>query len=136
MFNSSNMKNIMRKNVILLILILSAFLEISCEQDESWKYYNETPPGKSAELFAPEIINHLAHSSPSFTPDGREFYWSTVSGNNETRKIYYVKYENNKWTEPILANFSGNFHDDQPFISHDGIVIHITMIYIGLMQVL
>lgn len=87
-------------------------------QNNSWKYYGQTPLGTSSELFAPEIINHLAHSSPSFTPDGKEMYWSTVSGANESWKIFYVKFENNKWSEPILANFSGN-----------------TMISIGLAQV-
>jgi len=83
-------------------------------------YFRQTPPGLTPEIFAPDIINHLAHSSPSFTPDGKEIYWSIVSGNNETRKIYYVKFENNKWSNPILASFSGNHHDDQPFISYDG----------------
>jgi len=89
-------------------------------QDTSWKYFGQTPPEKSAELFAPNIINHLAHSSPTFTPNGREVYWSTVSANTETRKIYYVKFENEKWSDPLLAEFSGNYHDDQPFVSYDG----------------
>jgi len=83
-------------------------------------YFGQMPPGNSAKLFAPDIINHLAHSSPTFTPDGKEIYWSTVSGKNETRKIYYVKYENNLWSEPMITNFSGNYHDDQPFISYSG----------------
>ena len=83
-------------------------------------YFGQKPPGKTSELFAPGIINHLAHSSPSFTPDGKKIYWSTVSGKNETRKIFYVKYENNMWSEPILAPFSGKYHDDQPFISYTG----------------
>ncbi|TFG79930.1 MAG: hypothetical protein E4H23_04300 [Chrysiogenales bacterium] len=89
-------------------------------QGESWRYMGKTPPGKAAELFAPEIIKHLAHSSPTFTPDGKEIYWSTTSGENETRKIYYTKYENNKWSPSIVAPFSGNYHDDHPFISYDG----------------
>lgn len=83
-------------------------------------YFGLKPPGLTPKVFAPDIINHLAHSSPSFTTDGKEIYWSTVSGDNETRKIFYVKFENNKWSKPILASFSGNYHDDQPFITHDG----------------
>lgn len=103
-----------------LIIVLILFTTVSFGQDKSWKYFKQIPPGMSAELFAPDIINHLAHSSPSFTPDGREIYWSTVSENSETRKIFFVKYENNRWSEPKVAAFSGNYHDDQPFISYDG----------------
>jgi len=112
------------KRIVLLVL-----LGIICTNcSESGKsifgtkdaYFGQKPPGLIPEIFASDIINHLAHSSPSFTPDGKEIYWSTVSGNNETRKIYYVKFENNKWTKQMLANISGNYHDDQPFISYDG----------------
>ena len=103
-----------------LVVILILFTILSFGQDKSWKYFGQTPPGKSAELFAPDIINHSAHSSPTFTPDSREIYWSIVSEKNESRKIYYVKFENEKWSAPMVASFSGNYHDDQPFISHDG----------------
>ena len=86
----------------------------------SWQYYGQTPPGNKAELFAPDLIRHLAHSSPTFTPDRKEIYWSTVSEQKKKRKIYYVKYENNRWSKPNVAPFSGHYHDDHPFISGDG----------------
>lgn len=102
------------------ISVIFLFTGILFGQNISWKYLNQKPPGKSAKLFAPEIIKHMAHSSPTFTPDGKEIYWSTVSEKNNSRKVYFVKYENNKWSEPKVATFSGKFHDDQPFISYDG----------------
>jgi Tol biopolymer transport system component len=108
----------MREKMLIIILIL--LTTVLYGQDMSWKYLGQTPPSKSAELFAPNIINHLAHSSPTFSPDGREMYWSIVSGNNETRRIYYVKFENEEWSSPLLVSFSGNYHDDQPFVSYDG----------------
>ena len=117
------MTNKMKKNVFLFLV---GIIFTSCTQteknflDTKDAYFGQTPPGLIPEVFAPEIINHLAHSSPTFTPDGKKIYWSTVSGNNETRKIYYVKFENDKWSKPMIANFSGNYHDDQPFISYDG----------------
>jgi Tol biopolymer transport system component len=109
-----------RSHKLTLILALIHFTFFSFAQDDSWKYLGQSPPGKLAELFSPNIINHLAHSSPTFTPDGREMYWSTVSDSNDTRKIFYVKFENDNWSEPRLASFSGKYHDDQPFISYDG----------------
>jgi hypothetical protein len=113
----------MKKIVFLVLLGLSC---VSCTQTEKSflesknAYFGQKPPGLVPEIFAPDIINHLAHSSPSLSPNGKEIYWSTVSGENETRKIFYIKFENNKWSEPILAHFSGNYHDDQPFITSDG----------------
>ncbi|NOQ25448.1 MAG: hypothetical protein GQ564_08800 [Bacteroidales bacterium] len=111
------------KNKMLFIVFILITTVLS-GQENSWKYFGQTPPDRSAELFAPKIINHLAHSSPTFTPDNREIYWSTVGENNETRKIFFVKFEDNKWSETRLAQFSGNYHDDQPFISHDGEMLY------------
>lgn len=108
----------MRNLYVLLFLILISVNLFG--QGDTWKYINQTAPQKTAQLFAPELIEHLAHSSPSFTPDGKEIYWSTVSGENETRKIYFVKFENGAWSEKKVVSFSGQFHDDQPFISYDG----------------
>ena len=112
------------KKIVFLFLIVIICTNCTQTKKSFWEtkdaYFGQKPPGIIPELFAPEIINHLAHSSPSFTPDGKEIYWSTVSGENETRKIFYVKFENNSWPEPMLATFSGNYHDDQPFISSDG----------------
>jgi len=101
----------------LAFLILSNLI---FAQENVWKYYSQTPPGKVAELFMPNQINHLAHSSPTFSPDGKEIYWSIVGADNQTRKIFYVKYQDSIWSEPRIVNFSGNYHDDQPFISYDG----------------
>lgn len=112
------------KKIVFLFLAVTICISCTYSKKDFFEtkdsYFGQKPPGLIPELFAPDIINHLAHSSPSFTPDGKEIYWSTVSGENESRKIFYVKFENNKWSEPILANFSGNYHDDQPFISDDG----------------
>ncbi len=108
----------MRKNMLIIIFVF--LTTISFGQVLPWKYLGQTPPGKSAQLFAPDIINHLAHSSPSFTPNGKQIYWSTVSENDETRKIFYVEYENYKWSEPMIANFSGKYHDDHPFVTDNG----------------
>ncbi len=103
--------------LILPVLFCLASASVSAQD---WAYLGQEPPGDTAKLFAPELINHLAHSSPTFSPDGTEIMWSTVSDNDETRKIYRVVYQNNEWSDPTVAAFSGQYHDDQPFISYDG----------------
>jgi Tol biopolymer transport system component len=102
------------------ILAYLLFTTINYAQEVDWKYYGQTIPDTVPELFMPDQINHLAHSSPTFSPDGKEIYWSIVGANKQTRKIYYVSFENNKWSEPKIASFSGKHHDDQPFVSYDG----------------
>ena len=106
--------------IILYIVEIVFLVQAANTQSSSIDYFGQTPPDSIPKLFMPEAINHLAHSSPTFSTDGSEMYWSTVSGENDTRKIYFVRYENGIWSEPILAPFSGNYHDDQPFISYDG----------------
>lgn len=112
----------MKRTILMLVLIPTAAICLCFKGEifDNWKYLGQVPPRDKAELFAPEIIKHLAHSSPAFTPDGKEIYWSTVSENGEPRKIYFMRYENSHWSKPEIAPFSGKYHDDQPFISHDG----------------
>jgi len=47
-----NLKMI-KANIILFLSLISTNL---VGQDDSWKYFGQTPPGKSAQLFAPELI--------------------------------------------------------------------------------
>lgn len=110
----------MRKQIVLIFTILVLLNCTNQKENSSWKYFNQLSPGNKAVLFAPEIINHKAHSSLSFSPDGKEIYWSTVSDQNESRKIYFSNYKNNKWSKPKVVSFSGQFHDDHPFITANG----------------
>lgn len=111
------------RSVLPFLILVPVFLSSSCLNTGSpkgWKYLYQNPPGKTAELFAPQMIKHIAHSSLTFVPNGKEMYWSTVSVDNKTRKIYYVKFEDKNWSEPMIVSFSGKYHDDQPFLSDDG----------------
>ena len=42
------------------------------------EYFSQQDPGEKATVFAPGIVStqHLEHSAPSFSEDGREVYWS------------------------------------------------------------
>lgn len=82
-------------------------------------YLGQTPPGMTPEIFAPGIVSSEEgnHSSPVFSPDGKEVYWATM-----TSGILYMKLKNSRWTSPSQAPFQkGKFqHCDSPFFSHDG----------------
>jgi len=81
-------------------------------------YLGQKSPGMKPELFAPGIISTSPNEySPFFSPDGKEVYFSR---NIPKCSILYMKLQNNRWTKPLIAPFSGKYIDGDPFISPDG----------------
>ena len=96
-------------------------------------YLGQKPPGLVPEMFAPGIVstgNH-EHSSPVFTPDLKEIYWSTVlreNGKFVGRPTYFMKMINGVWNKPEIPIFSKNFTTcENPFISPDGEKIYFAV---------
>jgi Tol biopolymer transport system component len=87
---------------------------------ERWRYFNEEPPNGQAKIFAENIIGDIAHSSPTFTPNYKQIYWSTVRINDKPRKIYYSEYSNNHWSSPKILFSTDDYNYDQPFLSKNG----------------
>lgn len=80
------------------------------------KAQNLVKPGASPEVFAPGIISTSAGEfAPTFTADGKTVYFT-----GGPTFIYYSKFVNQKWTAPVVANFSGQWKDMDPFVSPDG----------------
>lgn len=106
------------KKTILMLFCVQIILQ-SC-QNESWKYLGETPPGNIPKVFAPGIVSTeaLEHSSPQFTKDFKEFYWSAINFplNENYKVIYYCEYKDGKWSKRKIAPFSGKDNDDSPLI--------------------
>ena len=65
--------------ILLTIFIIGGDL-ISKEEFPVLKgpYLGQKPPGMKPKIFAPGILStgHHEHSSPAFSADGREVYWS------------------------------------------------------------
>jgi ankyrin repeat protein len=77
------------------------------------EYFGQPKPGKKAVPFAPAFFAFSIHSPLTFTPDGKEAYWSVQkSGGNE---IIVSKMIGGQWTKPSLFS-----KGDAPFISPDG----------------
>ncbi len=89
-------------------------------------FFGSPKPCLQAELFAPEVFKDEdhQHSSPSFSPDGKEIYWSYAFTDRNTRSrkqvICFSKFVNEQWTKPEIVPFSGNYYDGGPFITPDG----------------
>ncbi|WP_395377860.1 hypothetical protein [Marinicella sp. W31] len=61
--------------------------------------------------------------SITFSPAGDAFYFARaegVWGKKNKNAIYYSSRENNQWSEPVVASFSGVYDDSDPHVSQDG----------------
>ena len=89
-------------------------------------YLGQTPPGTTAELFAPGVLSTIAHehSSPAFSPDGKEVYYSVFYPGVPIEVIMFRRFERGEWSEPEVAPFSGRCRDGQPAFSNDGLKMY------------
>ncbi|MFC2118624.1 hypothetical protein ACFLRG_03105 [Bacteroidota bacterium] len=96
------------------------------------KYLGQKPPGEIPELFAKNIMSKYCglHSSPVFSPNLKEIFWSKMRGegcNEKTDEILFMKLINNTWTEPEIVPFSSAIWDsNDPCMSPDGKRIYFT----------
>jgi len=122
----------MRLKYITIIIVLTLYtIIISCNKEYESKYlkltgsyFEQKLPGMIPEVFAPGIIsktgNHF-HSCVSFSPDGKEIYFTYRTYEPVIKNtIHFMKQENNKWTKPQIAPFSGKYSDDGSTFSPDG----------------
>ena len=85
-------------------------------------YLGQTPPGTTPELFAPGIMTteYHEHSSPAFSPDGNDVYWSVFFNFWGPQVILFMELENGRWIPPRVAPFSGQYSDGNPCFTPDG----------------
>jgi len=108
-----------------LILIVSVFCCNVHDDDYSilkGPYLGQNPPGMTPEIFAPGIITtyYHEHSSPAFSPDGKEVFWSVFFNFYGPQVIVWMNFENGLWKVPEVAPFSGQYTDGNPVFTRDG----------------
>lgn len=106
------------KKLLINLLVVIPFI---CNSQTEIDYPGNKLPTDSAFLFAPDLINTgLFTRDFNMSPDGKEIYFSVMSGRNAFIMVSY--YKNGKWNEPEIASFSGStdFFDFEPHISADG----------------
>ena len=120
MFISGGFMKVIRTSFLLLIVILF----FSCtkpvkEAGVKGDYIGETPPGKTAKIFAPGFVSTgLFERDLTMTPEGDEFYFSVRF--LDKFAIAVVKKSNSVWQKPKIAEFSGLHSDIEPYIQPDG----------------
>jgi len=114
--------------------ITELLLEAGADQGEpsfprlEGPYLGQTPPGLEPQLFAPDIVasHRFEHGSVTFSPDGREAYWSSsfMLGNAgySTARLLAAGQRDGRWMPSHRPEFAADLRtgDDVPFMSPDG----------------
>jgi Tol biopolymer transport system component len=105
-----------------IFLLLIAFSINGVAQQRINDYFNQTLPGDSPELFAAEIISdEFGNRDMAISPSGNElFYTLQFQSGRGFSTIMHSKKINDKWTQPEVATFSGQYNDLEPAFSPDG----------------
>ncbi len=110
---------------IVYILFVSTTLSYSQEKLSDFPvfkgpYLGQKPPGKTPEVFAPELMKHFKTMFTSaFSPDGNEFYFSSDYFDGEG-DVVWMRRIDNTWTKPEPVSFNSRFCEYDMAISPDG----------------
>jgi hypothetical protein len=114
------------KSILPFILILFQSANIFCQTNPDdfpllkGPYLGQVPPGTTPVVFAPGIISTGLYTRDiAMSNDGKEIYFCISDA--ATTSIFVTQLINDRWTEPVIAPFSGKgFFDFEPHISPDG----------------
>ena len=115
------MKKVVFTGLLIFILVFSA--NSQSEQAEfpilEGPYLGQKPPGIKPEIFAPGIVSTGLYTRDlAITKDGSEIYFCISDA--VATAILVTKLVNKRWTEPVIAPFSGKgYFDFEPHISPD-----------------
>jgi hypothetical protein len=76
----------------------------------------------SLRAFLPELFAGLPNvRDMAISPDGKEMFFTVESYKKEFSAVFTSLKKGKKWSEPQVANFSGEFRDLEPAFSPDGL---------------
>ncbi|MGD8305371.1 MAG: hypothetical protein PVF17_01835 [Ignavibacteria bacterium] len=124
--------------VFILVLIFSGCAEKSESVSLNDCYFDSSPPGDTAIVFAPGIVStdQHEHSRITFSKDGTEMFWSVIpvkSNYIETggrpfkpdeQNIWHSKIINNEWSKPVILNITKPSGYSSPAFSVNGDIFY------------
>jgi Tol biopolymer transport system component len=93
------------KKLILISCLLATAITTNAQQTDFPKltgpYLDQKPPGMTPEIFAPGIVSTELHEfACSFTPDGKEFYFSRRDFEKNEVGVFFTKLTKDGWSIP------------------------------------
>ncbi|MCP4725573.1 MAG: hypothetical protein GY863_11080, partial [bacterium] len=85
------------------------------------QYLGQDPPDLTQKIFAPGIVSKegVLEFSCTFSQDGKEFYFARLVA-EEKFTVFVTKESESGWSEPEIAPFSGDYFNNEPYITPDG----------------
>ena len=113
-------------------LLLVGFVGPSFARDDQTEfpvlrgpYLGQEPPGSEPVLFAPGVVStDTAEWSTAFTPDGLELFFGVYA--ESSTSILHMVTVDGRWTEPVVASFSGTYPDYDLTMSPKGNRVYFT----------
>ncbi len=121
-----------RVSLIFLVCILAL---ISCKTEPELKTdiprgpFFGASPEDHPQLLAPELLaSPLEEFNGTFNPEGTEFYYTSVVQENFSKGLisFTRLQEDQSWTAPAVAHFSGEADDYDPLFSPDGTKLYFS----------
>jgi Tol biopolymer transport system component len=110
----------MNKRVsIISMFLLAAICSTLIAQNNSHPYSSKKPIPVPI-VFAEGIISVPGVFGSTFTPDGKTFYFAKYDTVARKSTIMKSTFMDDRWSTPVVAEFSGEYGEGDPFISPDG----------------
>jgi Tol biopolymer transport system component len=94
---------------------------IACSGSNKIDFLGQTPPDEVPKIFAPDIVStELDEFGCTMSPDGREFYFTRTFLEPRRHTIMVCRLESTGWSQPEIADFSGQHAEAEPNFSPDG----------------
>ena len=117
------------KNIVWLAILLGmGSIGLSTEPFAVGPYLGQTPPGHSAQVFAPGLICRIGYrrweSNGTFSADGKVFCYK------QRRKVYITENTDQGWTVPMhIKSIPAN--NWSPYLSPDANSIYFSLAYLN-----
>jgi hypothetical protein len=111
---------------IFLFLFFVYSITFGVSNDENWPilkgpYLGQNSPARIAEIFGPGVIStqHREHGI-TLNPQGDEIYFTRRISKEQGNRIYYMRMDKGRWSNPVLAPFAKFCRESSPNFSPDG----------------
>jgi Tol biopolymer transport system component len=112
--------------IVILMSTADATLSVAARRQQRYSY-TASAPMPQPRIFAEGVISTGDYDThPAFSPDGKTLYFLKCTADIKTCTICVSHFKNDRWTEPTVAPFSGQYWDVDPFVTKDGKTVYFS----------